>query len=298
MSKISIRFFNDTPVRAVWVDDKNTWYFSVLDIISAIRKEPSYEKARNYWKYLKAKLKKENSQLVSATTQLKITASDGKKYKSDAIDSAGVMTLLAEFPSKISSEFIAWLTRSEESVDGKSKQKAYSLFDSSLLDSIEVGTVKGLQQIHSYLFGGLYNFAGQIRTINIAKGGFAFAPAMYLIDNLKNIEKMPENTFEEIVAKYVEMNIAHPFMEGNGRSTRIWLDLILKKELNLVVDWSKVDKTDYLLAMERSPIKDIEIKELLKQSLTDKIDDREVYMKGIDNSYLYEGYLLFKTDEL
>ena len=177
MSKISIRFFNDTPVRAVWFDDKNTWYFSVLDIISAIRKEPSYEKARNYWKYLKAKLKKENSQLVSATTQLKITANDGKKYKSDAIDSDGVMTLLAEFPSKISSEFIAWLTRSEESVDGKSKQKAYSLFDSSLLDSIEVGTVKGLQQIHSYLFGGLYNFAGQIRTINIAKGGFAFAPA-------------------------------------------------------------------------------------------------------------------------
>ena len=187
MSKISIRFFNDTPVRAVWVDDKNTWYFSVLDIISAIRKEPSYEKARNYWKYLKAKLKKENSQLVSATTQLKITANDGKKYKSDAIDSDGVMTLLAEFPSKIGSEFIAWLTRSEESVDGKSKQKAYSLFDSSLLDSIEVGTVKGLQQIHSYLFGGFYNFAGQIRTINIAKGGFAFAPAMYLEDNLKNI---------------------------------------------------------------------------------------------------------------
>ena len=192
-----------------------------MDIISAIRKEPSYEKARNYWKYLKAKLKKENSQLVSATTQLKITASDGKKYKSDAIDSDGVMILLAEFPSKISSEFIAWLTRSEESVDGKSKQKAYSLFDSSLLDSIEVGTVKGLQQIHSYLFGGLYHFAGRIRTINNAKGGFAFAPAMYLEDNLKNIEKMPENTFEEIVAKYVEMNIAHTFMEGNGRSTRV-----------------------------------------------------------------------------
>ena len=288
MSKISIRFFNDTPVRAVWVDDKNTWYFSVLDIISAIRKEPSYEKARNYWKYLKAKLKKENSQLVSATTQLKITANDGKKYKSDAIDSDGVMTLLAEFPSKISSEFIAWLTRSEESVDGKSKQKAYSLFDSSLLDSIEVGTVKGLKQIHSYLFGGLYNFAGQIRTINIAKGGFAFAPAMYLEDNLKNIEKMPENTFEEIVAKYVEMNIAHPFMEGNGRSTRIWLDLIFKKSLGKCVDWSKIDKKDYLEAMRKSIVDSTLIKDLLANALTDKINDREVFMKGVDYSYYYE----------
>ncbi len=288
MSKISIRFFNDTPVRAVWVDDKNTWYFSVLDIISAIRKESSYEKARNYWKYLKAKLKKENSKLVSVTTQLKITANDGKKYKSDAIDSDGVMTLLAEFPSKISSEFIAWLTRSEEGVDGKSKQKAYSLFDSSLLDSIEVGTVKGLQQIHSYLFGGLYNFAGQIRTINIAKGGFAFAPAMYLKDNLKNIEKMPENTFEEIVAKYVEMNIAHPFMEGNGRSTRIWLDLIFKKSLGKCVDWSKIDKKDYLDAMRKSIVDSTLIKDLLANALTDKINDREVFMKGVDYSYYYE----------
>ena len=288
MSKISIRFFNDTPVRAVWVDDKNTWYFSVLDIISAIRKEPSYEKARNYWKYLKAKLKKENSQLVSATTQLKITANDGKKYKSDAIDSDGVMTLLAEFPSKISSEFIAWLTRSEESVDGKSKQKAYSLFDSLLLDSIEVGTVKGLQQIHSYLFGGLYNFSGQIRTINIAKGGFAFAPAMYLEDNLKNIEKMPENTFEEIVTKYVEMNIAHPFMEGNGRSRRIWLDLIFKKSLGKCVDWSKIDKKDYLEAMRKSIVDSTMIKDLLANALTDKINDREVFMKGVDYSYYYE----------
>jgi cell filamentation protein len=288
MSKISIRFFNDTPVRAVWVDDKNTWYFSVLDIISAIRKEPSYEKSRNYWKYLKAKLKKENSQLVSATTQLKITASDGKKYKSDAIDSDGVMTLLAEFPSKISSEFIAWITRSEESVDGKSKQKAYSLFDSSLLDSIEVGTVKGLQQIHSYLFGGLYNFAGQIRTINIAKGGFAFAPAMYLIDNLKIIEKMTENTFEEIVIKYVEMNIAHPFMEGNGRSTRIWLDLIFKQNSGKCVDWSKIDKKDYLDAMRKSIVDSTLIKDLLANALTDKINDREVFMKGVDYSYYYE----------
>lgn len=288
MAKISIRFFNDTPVRAVWVDDKNTWYFSVLDIISAIRKEVSYEKTRNYWKYLKAKLKKENNQLVSATTQLKITAKDGKKYKSDAIDSNGVMMLLAEFPSKLSSEFIAWLTRSEESVDGKSKQKAYSLFDSSLLDSIEVGTIKGLQQIHSYLFGGLYNFSGQIRTMNIAKGDFAFAPAMYLQENLKKIEQMPENTFEEIVNKYVEMNIAHPFMEGNGRSTRIELDLIFKRSLGKCVDWSLIDKKDYLDAMRESVVDSTKIKELLLNALTDKINDREVFMKGVDYSYYYE----------
>ena len=172
------------------------------------------------------------------------------------------------------------------------------MFETGFLDKLEAGTFESLKQIHEYLFGDIYDFAGEIRKVNIAKGNFRFTPLTYLEEAIKNIEKMAQTTFEEIIEKYVEMNIAHPFREGNGRSTRIWLDLILKKELNLVVDWSKVDKTDYLLAMERSPIKDIEIKELLKQSLTDKIDDREVYMKGIDNSYLYEGYLSFKTDEL
>lgn len=218
--KISIRFFNDKEVRAAWNEENNKWYFSVLDIIGAIRKEDNYEKCRNYWKYLKAKLKKENSELVSATTQLKLTAADGKKYMSDALDSDGVIKLAAEFPSKVGAEFIGWFTRSDETIDGKSKQKAYALFDSSFIDAIEVGTVKGLQQIHAYLFGGLYDFAGQIRTLNIAKGGFAFAPAMFLQDNLRLIEKMPEDTLENIVKKYVEMNVAHPFMEGNGRSTR------------------------------------------------------------------------------
>ena len=189
----------------------------------------------------------------------------------------------------------AELAREEERI---SKKKAAELFESGELDRLEPGTTVSLMAIHKALFEDIYDFAGKLRTVNIAKGNFRFAPLMYLEAALANIDKMPQATFDQIVEKYVEMNIAHPFREGNGRSTRIWLDLILKKELNLVVDWSKVDKTDYLLAMERSPIKDIEIKELLKQSLTDKTEDREVYMKGIDNSYLYEGYILFKTDEL
>ena len=189
----------------------------------------------------------------------------------------------------------AELAREEERI---SKIRAKEMFETGYLNILEAGTFEALKQIHKYLFEEIYEFAGDLRKVNIAKGNFRFTPIVYLEESIKNIEKMPQSTYEEIIEKYVEMNIAHPFREGNGRSTRIWLDLILKKELNLVVDWSKVDKTDYLLAMERSPIKDIEIKELLKQSLTDKIDDREVYMKGIDNSYLYEGYLLFKTEEL
>ncbi len=189
----------------------------------------------------------------------------------------------------------AELARAEEKI---SKARAKKMFETGYLDTLEPGTFETLKMIHKYLFEEIYKFAGQLRKVNIAKGNFRFTPLTYLEEAIKNIEKMPQSTYEEIIEKYVEMNIAHPFREGNGRSTRIWLDLILKKELNVVIDWSKVDKTDYLLAMERSPIKDLEIKEVLKQGLTDKINDREVYMKGIDNSYLYEGYLLFKTDEL
>lgn len=189
----------------------------------------------------------------------------------------------------------AELAREEERI---SKIRAKEMFEKGYLNTLKPGTFEALKKIHKYLFEEIYEFAGNLRKVNIAKGNFRFTPLAYLEEAVKNIEKMPQSTYEEIIEKYVEMNIAHPFREGNGRSTRIWLDLILKKELNLVVDWSKVDKTDYLLAMERSPIKDTEIKELLKQSLTDKIDDREVYMKGIDNSYLYEGYFSFKTDEL
>lgn len=189
----------------------------------------------------------------------------------------------------------AELAREEERI---SKSCAKKMFETGYLNTLEPGTFVALKQIHKYLFEEIYEFAGELRKVNIAKGNFRFTPLAYLEEAIKNIEKMPQSTYDEIIEKYVEMNIAHPFREGNGRSTRIWLDLILKKELNLVVDWSKVDKTDYLLAMERSPIKDIEIKELLKQSLTNMVNDREVYMKGIDNSYLYEGYLAFKTDEL
>ena len=287
-SKISIRFFNKVPVRAVWNDKENKWFFSVLDVIGSLRNETDHEKNRNYWKYLKNKLKKENSQLVSATTQLKLTAQDGKRYLTDTLSFDGVLELIKEFPAKISTNFVEWFTQSTETIDSKSKVKAYAMFDSGMLESIEVGTVKGLQQIHAYLFGGLYDFAGKIRTMNIAKGGFAFAQVMFLQETLKNIENMPQNTFDDIVKKYVEMNIAHPFMEGNGRSTRIWLDMLLIRHLKKCIDWSKIDKYDYLNAMKLSVVDSSKIYELLKNALTNKIFDREVFMKGIDYSYYYE----------
>ena len=187
------------------------------------------------------------------------------------------------------------LAREEERI---SKKKALELFENGVLDKLEPGKFSALKAIHKYLFDEIYEFAGEVRTVNISKGSFRFAPLMYLEKALESIDKMPQSTFDEIVEKYVEMNIAHPFREGNGRSTRIWLDLIFKAELHKVVDWSKVDKEDYLLAMERSPIKDIEIKHVLKAALTDEIDSREVYIKGIDHSYYYEGYATFKTEEL
>jgi cell filamentation protein len=288
MSKISIRLFNEKEVRAVWDDEKSKWWFSVLDVIGVLRGTDDYEKNRNYWKYLKTKLKKEHGELVSRTNQLKLTAADGKKYLTDTFDYDGIIELAKNFPSKQVNRFIEWFTYSDETIDGKSKSKAYALFDSTLLDTIEVGTVKGLQQIHGYLFGGLYDFAGQIRTLNIAKGGFQFALARFLPETLKRIEAMPESTCDEIVEKYVEMNVAHPFMEGNGRSTRIWLDLILKKNLNVCVDWSKINKKEYLAAMERSVTDAAQIKALMHTALTDKINDRDVFLRGIDYSYYYE----------
>ena len=187
------------------------------------------------------------------------------------------------------------LAREEERI---SKQKALALYDTGLLDTFPVGTFAGLAMIHKYLFEDIYEFSGQIRTVNIAKGNFRFAPVMYLRPALESIDRIPQSTFDEIIEKYVEMNVAHPFREGNGRSTRIWLDCILKKELHQVVDWSRVDKSDYLMAMERSPVKDLEIKVLLHKALTEQINDRQVYMKGIDASYHYEGYQIFKTEEL
>lgn len=286
--KISIRFFNDREVRALWDEQNAKWWFSVLDIIAVLTDQDDYAKTRNYWKYLKAKLKKENNELVSATTQLKITAADGKKYKADMLDYTGINALGKTFPGTKANRFIEWFTYSDESIDGKSKTKAYALFDSSFTDNIEVGTIKGLQQIHGYLFGGLYEFAGQIRQKNISKGGFQFAAARFLADTLKQIDAMPENTLDEVVAKYVEMNIAHPFMEGNGRSTRIWLDLILKKRFKACVDWSKIGKTAYMDAMVKSVVDYSLLKMLLKNALTDQIDSREMFMKGIDYSYYYE----------
>lgn len=197
--------------------------------------------------------------------------------------------------NKLGIDDSAELAREEERI---SKKKAMWLFESGTLDTLLVGTFAALQEIHKYLFEDIYDFAGKIRTVNLAKGNFRFAPLMYLEVALANIDKMPQSTYDEIIEKYVEMNIAHPFREGNGRSTRIWLDLMLKQGIGKVVDWSKVDKEDYLLAMERSPIKDVEIKVLLKAALTDDITSREVFMKGIDHSYYYEGYTTFKTNEL
>lgn len=287
-AKISIRFFDDREVRAIWDEENAKWWFSVLDIVAVLTDQDDYSKTRNYWKYLKAKLKNENSQLVSVTTQLKLTAADGKQYKSDMLDYNGIIALGKTFPGTKANRFIEWFTYSDESIDGKSKTKAYALFDSSFINSIEVGTAKGLQQIHAYLFGGLYDFAGQIRQKNISKGGFQFAVSHFLGNTLKQIEAMSETTFDEIVNKYIEMNIAHPFMEGNGRSARIWLDLILKKRIKKCVDWSKISKSDYMNAMMLSPTKSTILKSLLEKTLTSKINDREMFMKGIDYSYYYE----------
>lgn len=288
VQKISIRFFDDREVRAVWDEEGAKWWFSVLDIIGVLNAQDDYAKNRNYWKYLKTKLRNEGNEVVSDTNQLKLLAPDGKGRLTDVLDNAGVIALAKSFPNNKASRFIEWFTNSDESIDGKSRSKAYALFESSLIDSIEVGTVKGLQQIHAYLFGGLYDFAGQIRTVNIAKAGFQFAMAQYLGQALADVERMPEDSLDNIIDKYIEMNVAHPFREGNGRATRIWLDLILKKNLQLCIDWSHVDKRKYLEAMTRSVADPTSIKDLLRTALTDKINDRDTFMKGIDYSYYYE----------
>ena len=286
--RISIRFFNDREVRAVWDDENSKWWFSVLDVIGAINGQDDYQKTRNYWKYLKTKLKNEGHELVSVTNRLKLYAPDGKRRLTDALDSEGVTLLAKAIPNAKATSFLDWFLYSDNTIDGQSKKKAYQLFESGVLRTIEPGSVKCLQQIHAYLFGGLYDFAGQIRTKNISKGGFTFANCMYFPETLQTIERMPETTFDEIMDKYIEMNVAHPFMEGNGRSTRIWLDLMLKHSLRRCVDWSQINKNDYLAAMRESVSDDTHIKALVKNALTPKIDDRELFMKGIDYSYYYE----------
>ena len=287
-AKTSIRFFDDKEVRAVWDETNSKWWFNVIDIVAVLNEQDDYVKAGNYWRWLKRKSIKEGNEFVSAAHRLKFTAADGKKYLTDALDSEGVINLAKQFPNNKSTPFLDWFLYSDNTIDGQSKKKAYTLFESSFIDSIEVGTAMGLQQIHAYLFGGLYDFAGKIRKLNISKGGFMFASANFLPGTLRLIERMPENTLDEILDKYIEMNIAHPFMEGNGRSTRIWLDLILKKNLKKCVDWSAIGKKDYLNAMIKSHADSTEIKALIKASLTDKINNREMFMKGIDYSYYYE----------
>ena len=276
--KISIRFYNDREVRAVWDDENDKWWFSVLDVVGAINEQDDYTRTRNYWKYLKTKLRKQESEVVSATNQLKLLAPDGKRRLTDVLDYNGVLMLARNIPNRNAARFVHWFASDKDSIDGKSREKAYAMRESGLMDSVEIGTTRGLQQIHGYLFGGLYDFAGQIRNVTISKGGFTFCRAQYLLQALKEIDRMPDNTFDEIVAKYVEMNVAHPFMEGNGRSTRLWLDLLLKDRIAKCVDWSQIlSATDPTM-----------LRKLLQDALTDKVTDRETFTKGIDYSYYYE----------
>lgn len=286
--KISIRFYNDHEVRAIWDNQQSKWWFSVLDVVGAINDQDDYTRTRNYWKYLKTKLRKQGSEVVSVTNQLKLLAPDGKRRMTDVLDYAGVMLLAQNIPNINATRFVHWFASDSESIDGKSREKAYALWESGLMNGIEIGTTRGLQQIHAYLFGGLYDFAGQIRNVTISKGDFTFCRAQYLHQALKDIERMPDDTFDDIVAKYVEMNVAHPFMEGNGRSTRLWLDLLMKNRIAKCVDWSRIAKKDYLNAMILSATDPSRLRTLLHNALTDKIDDREIFMKGIDYSYYYE----------
>ena len=285
MSKISIRFFDNKEVRAVWDEENAKWWFSVIDIVNILSESAD---ARNYWYVLKNRLKRSNNEVLTNCKGLKLIAPDGKLRLTDTLDDKGIISLAKEFPGKKANKFIEWFTYSPETIDGKSKTKAYALFESGMLKSLEPGSIKCLQQIHAYLFGGLYDFAGQIRQKNISKGGFQFAVSHFLGNTLSKIEQMPETTFDEIINKYIEMNVAHPFMEGNGRSTRIWLDLILKRTLKKCVDWSKINKNDYLNAMTESVVDSTRIKSLIENALTNKINDREMFLKGIDYSYYYE----------
>ena len=279
--KTSIRFFDDVPVRSVWDDGSSEWMTAAVDAVAALTDSKN---PRVYW----ATVKRRSPQLFANCKQLKLTARDGKKYNTDVLGETELFALIALLKSAKGEVFRDWLASVNSSLDEKSKQKAYDLYESGAIDGIEVGTARGLRQIHAYLFGGLYDFAGHIRTKNISKGGFTFAAAAYLPETLAAIEKMPEDSLESIVKKYVEMNVAHPFLEGNGRSTRIWLDLILKKRLFVCVDWSLIEKKEYMSAMEKSPTDDAPITALIKGALTDRINDREVFIKGVDYSYYYE----------
>ena len=285
MSKVSIRFYKDHEVRAIWSDEENKWFFSIVDVVAAITNSP---RPRVYWGTVKNRQKTDYGQLYSKCIQLKLLAADGKHYATDCFAQEDIEAVVKTLPAKNTTDFLDWFTYSDNTIDGRSRKKAYTLWESNLVADKDVGKVKSLQQIHAYLFGGLYDFAGKIRTKTIAKGNTLFCLAEHLHGYLNTVEAMPETSFDKIVDKYIEMNMAHPFMEGNGRSTRIWLDIILKKRLGLCVDWSKIGKRDYLNAMIESEKDSTKIKALLKQALTYRIDDRELFMKGIDYSYYYE----------
>jgi len=279
--KTSIRFFNNKPVRSRYDVETSSWLMNAVDLIDAIVETNN---ARIYW----YTIKRRRPELVAFCKQLKMRAADSKIYNTDCLTEEGIDLLLLLLPIKNKLAIQEWIKGKSNPLDEQSKHRAYELFDSDIINNIEVGTINGLQQIHSFLFGGLYSFAGQIREKNISKDNFTFGNALYLHETLSKIEKMPEVTFDNIVEKYVEMNIAHPFMEGNGRATRIWLDLIFKKNLSMVIDWSKIKKEEYLNAMRVSVFSEQQIKQLLKSALTTDINSRELFMKGIDYSYYYE----------
>ena len=281
MIKHSIRYFNNKPVRAVWDNDNSMWWYSAVDFILILIDPNS---PRRYWNNVKVR----NPELSPFCGQLKLFADDGKKYLSDVINEEGVRLLLTIIPSKYKKAILDWIKGLLDPIDEQSKKKAYDFYKTGLIEKEEIGKIVALQKIHAYLFEGLYPFAGKIRTKTISKGGFVFANGDFLPQVLKDIDKMLDDTFPEIVDKYVEMNIAHPFMEGNGRSTRIWLDLLLKERLKKCIDWSKIEKNDYLSAMKDSPVNPKPIFDLLNRALTNDINNREIFMKGIDYSYYYE----------
>lgn len=281
MIKHSTRYFLNNKIRAVWDNAEHNWWYSAVDVVSAITGSSN---PRIYWNALKRR----HSEMNTFCRQLKIYADDGKLYLSDTISESGINRLRFLIRSSTNPEFENWINGALDPIDEQSKRKAYQLYETKLIEDDEIGKTIALQKIHAYLFEGLYPFAGQIRTKTISKGGFVFANGDFLHQILPDIDKMPENTFEQIVEKYVEMNVAHPFMEGNGRSTRIWLDLIFIKNLKQCIDWSKIDKESYMSAMRKSHLDDSDIKKLLYDALTFDIHNRESFMKGIDTSYYYE----------
>lgn len=281
MIKHSIRYFNNKEIRAVWDSEKSMWWYSAIDIIDALVEPNS---ARRYWNNVKVR----NPELSPFCGQLKLYANDNKKYLSEVINEEGLRLVTSIIPSKYKKEIMGWIKGMLDPLDEQSKKKAYTLYKTNLIDKSEIGQSISLQKIHGYLFEGLYPFAGKIRTKTISKGGFVFANGDFLPQVLQDIDNMPDESFDQIIDKYIEMNIAHPFMEGNGRATRIWLDMLLIERLSKCVDWSKIEKNAYFDAMAKSPTNSKPIHDLIESALTDDINNREVFLKGIDCSYYYE----------